>query len=47
MLAASQGLRALPHLLVLYAADRGMIVSGYQFSGRETLAIPQEARWLK
>jgi hypothetical protein len=31
-LSASSSQRALPHLAVVYAADRGMIVAGYQFT---------------
>ncbi|MGH2353029.1 MAG: hypothetical protein ACRDJN_15575 [Chloroflexota bacterium] len=38
---------SLPLLLVVYSADRGMMISGYQISGLETAGIPQEARWLK
>lgn len=34
-------------MLVIYAADRGIIVSGYQFSSLETVRIPEEARWLR
>lgn len=38
---------ALLNLLVVYSADRGIIVSGYQFSSLARTGIPQEARWLK
>jgi len=34
-------------LLVIYSADRGIIVTGYQFSELPETGIPSEARWLK
>ena len=36
-----------PNLLVIYSADRGMLVSGYQSSTLGKTRIPQEALWLK
>jgi hypothetical protein len=36
-----------PHLLVVYSADRGTLITGYQFSALEEVSIPQEARWLR
>ena len=42
-----RGVGELPNLLVVYSADRGMIVTGYQFSTIEATGIPKEARWLK
>jgi hypothetical protein len=36
-----------PELLVIYSPDRGIIVSGYQFSALEKTGVPQEARWLR
>ena len=42
-----RGIKTEPYLLVVYSADRGIIVSGYQASGLETLAMPGDARWLK
>ena len=36
----------LESLLVVYSADRDIIVSGYQFSSMEEVSIPEEARWL-
>lgn len=33
-------------MLVVYAADRGMIVTGYQVSGLETASVPEDAQWL-
>ena len=35
------------NLLVVYSADRSMIVSGYQFSEVTSTGIPKDARWLK
>ncbi len=37
----------LPELLVIYSADRGILVTGYQCSSLATAAIPKEALWLK
>ncbi len=44
---ARRGPAELPNLVVIYSADRGIIVSGYQFSTLERTSVPQEARWLK
>jgi hypothetical protein len=44
---ARRGIGELPNLLVVFSADRGMIVTGYQFSTIEATGIPKEARWLK
>ncbi len=44
---ARRGIGWLPWLLVLYSADRGTIVSGYQVSGLETASIPEDALWLR
>lgn len=41
------GPRALPWINVVFSADRGTIISGYQASGLAELDIPAEARWLK
>jgi len=38
---------SLPFVFVIYAADRGRIVSGYQASGVEAIAIPDDVQWLK
>jgi hypothetical protein len=35
-----------PELFVVYSADRGVIVTGYQCSSRNELAIPEGALWL-
>jgi hypothetical protein len=37
---------SLPDLLVVYSADRGTIISGYQISGLEQTGIPEDAQWL-
>ena len=42
-----RGARSLPILLVIYSADRGMIISGYQVSAVGLVRIPAEARWLR
>ena len=42
-----QGFRALPNLVVIYSADRGIIVTGYQYSALDRLRIPEGAQWLK
>ena len=44
--AARLGPGSLPELFVVYSADRGAIVSGYQVSSRDELAIPGDAQWL-
>ncbi len=41
-----RGSHALPWLYVVYAADRGIIVSGYQASSRQEINIPEGAQWL-
>lgn len=33
-------------VFVVYSADRGIVVTGYQTSGLHTLDIPGDARWL-
>ena len=45
--ASQRGPDWLPELLVVYSADRGMIVTGYQVSGRQVIHIPEGARWLQ
>ncbi|MBI4492754.1 MAG: hypothetical protein HY690_08195 [Chloroflexi bacterium] len=42
-----RGARALPELLVVYSADRGIIISGYQISSLATTGVPKNARWLR
>lgn len=41
------GSRPEPATVVIYSADRGIIVTGYQALGLETLNIPKELRWLR
>lgn len=38
---------SLPYVLVVYSADRSIIITGYQITDRRQTGIPQEARWLK
>jgi hypothetical protein len=45
--AVRRGADSLPQLLVVYSANSGMIVTGYQFSTLEQTGIPWEALWLK
>lgn len=42
-----RGEKWLPNMIVVYSADRGMIVSGYQFSTMMAVAIPEDVQWLK
>ncbi len=44
--AERRGPRALPWIYVVYSADRGTIVSGYQASGLQEIDIPASAVWL-
>jgi hypothetical protein len=44
--AARRGPRPEDWLFVVYSADRGMLISGYQASGLATVRIPGSARWL-
>lgn len=43
----SRGEKAEPQFLVVYAVDRGTIISGYLFTAFTTVAIPGDALWLK
>ncbi len=45
--AERRGARPEPNLLVVYSADRGIILSGYQFSTLDKTGVPREARWLR
>jgi hypothetical protein len=45
--APRRGPRSVPEPLVAYSADRGMVVTGYQVSGRHVAGIPEDARWLR
>lgn len=42
-----RGRHVLPWIYVVYSADRGMIVTGYQASSLQAVSIPEDARWLK
>jgi hypothetical protein len=42
-----RGPAALPLLLVVYSADRSMIVTGYQVSSLQVAGISEDARWLR
>lgn len=41
------GPRPESQILVLYAAERGIIISGYQISTLDQTGVPREARWLR
>lgn len=41
------GIDALPLLLVVYSADRGTIINGYQASDLTLVRIPGDGRWLR
>jgi hypothetical protein len=41
------GAKAEPNLLVVYEANRGILISGYQFSSMATIRIPGDAIWLR
>ncbi|MDQ6905284.1 MAG: hypothetical protein M3176_00500 [Chloroflexota bacterium] len=41
------GTKPEPNLLVLYLANRGILISGYQFSSMDTIRIPGDALWLR
>ncbi len=42
-----QGVKPEQFLAVIYSVDRGVIITGYQFSSLETISIPREASWLR
>jgi len=44
---AQMGTKAEPNLFVLYLANRGILISGYQFSSMDTIRIPGDAVWLR
>lgn len=46
MPAERRGPETLPQLLVIYAADRGTLITGYQFSRLEMTGVPEELQWL-
>lgn len=41
-----RGPRSLAELWVVYSADRGIIVTGYQVLSRDEISIPEDTRWL-
>jgi hypothetical protein len=41
------GAKAEAYLIVLYEANRGILLSGYQFSTMEAIRIPRDALWLR
>ena len=41
-----RGARALPWIYVVYSADRGIILSGYQVRSLQSVSIPEDAQWL-
>lgn len=41
------GPKSASNLIVVYRTDRGILVSGYQFSAMNTITIPDDALWLK
>ncbi|MBA2596716.1 MAG: hypothetical protein H0V00_08855 [Chloroflexia bacterium] len=45
--AINRGLRSLPQLWVVFSADRGIIVTGYQVSAPGAVSIPKDTRWLQ
>lgn len=42
-----RGPRFLPLLLVVYSADRGIIVTGYRVSDLQAVAFPEDLQWLR
>lgn len=42
-----RGEESLPRLLVVYSADRAMILTAYQFSDLAVTGIPGDALWLR
>ena len=42
-----QGDEPYPNLLVVFSADRGIILTGHLVAGLQTTSIPENARWLK
>jgi hypothetical protein len=41
------GQKACPNLIVVYSADRGVIVTGYMFTGLADLDLPGDVLWLR
>lgn len=42
-----KGQEALPYIFVVYSADRGKIITGYQISGLGEVSIPEGFGWLR
>lgn len=42
-----QGPASLPLTFVIYSADRGILVTGYQASSISTITVPEDITWLK
>jgi|GEM_PF-5730541 len=42
-----RGEKSLPLLFVVYSADRAIILSGYQATSLQTIALPEDIRWLR
>lgn len=42
-----RGTNWLPLLFVVYSADRGIILTGYQTSSLGAIALPEDIRWLR
>ncbi len=45
--ASRLGPEALPFIYVIYYADRGIVISGYQVSSVDKVSLPGSERWLK
>ena len=41
------GRKACPNLIVIYSADRGVVVTGYMFTGLPDLNLPGDVLWLR
>ena len=41
------GVGALPNMVVILGAERGRLISGYQYSDESKLSIPGDALWLR
>lgn len=44
---ARRAAETLPEVLVVYSADRGIILSGYQVTGLAETGVPEDALWLR
>jgi len=41
-----RGVRQSENLLVVYSVDRGVLITGYQFSDLTEVGVPEDALWL-